>query len=202
MKTISFLILISVFGFSPCCFADDLYLTGSLQSGSYFSDANIISQGACTIDPGVNVTVEADNSIRLGPGFQAKYGCVFTANPGDGDGIPNYWEMTYFGHTNWVGSDDPDGDRLTNLQEYALGTNPGDGVMDNDGDELPDWWELTYFENLEIADCHGDADSDGIQNCIEFKFETDPGDSGSKPKPGCIYEYDALGRIKKAYRVK
>jgi hypothetical protein len=48
----------------------------------------------------------------------------------DGDGIPDWWMMKYFGHPTGKASDgslassDPDGDGLTNLQEYIGGTNP------------------------------------------------------------------------------
>ena len=48
----------------------------------------------------------------------------------DGDGIPDWWMMKYFGHTTGQtgdlsrAQDDADGDRLTNLQEYLTGTDP------------------------------------------------------------------------------
>jgi hypothetical protein len=48
----------------------------------------------------------------------------------DGDGIPDWWMMKYFGHaTGEVGdlsraSDDADGDGVSNLQEYFAGTSP------------------------------------------------------------------------------
>jgi len=51
---------------------------------------------------------------------------------GQYDGIPDYWMMNYFGHGDprsadlSRGSDDADGDRLNNLQEYIAGTNPKD----------------------------------------------------------------------------
>jgi hypothetical protein len=46
----------------------------------------------------------------------------------DVDGLPDAWETRYFGSP-WsqYGDWDPDGDGLTNLQEYQLGTNPTDG---------------------------------------------------------------------------
>jgi hypothetical protein len=49
----------------------------------------------------------------------------------------DWWPMYYFGTHNFNLSGDPDGDGLTNLQEFELGTNPflvsssGDGIPDN-----------------------------------------------------------------------
>ena len=48
----------------------------------------------------------------------------------DGDGVPDWWMQQYFGHPTGLESDhsragdDPDGDGMSNLQEYLAGTNP------------------------------------------------------------------------------
>jgi Tol biopolymer transport system component len=50
----------------------------------------------------------------------------------DGDGIPDWWMMKYFGHPTGqaydhsLASDDADGDGESNLQEYFAGTDPTD----------------------------------------------------------------------------
>jgi hypothetical protein len=42
----------------------------------------------------------------------------------DGSGLPIAWEKYYFGGTNINPNADPDGDGMSNLQEYLAGTNP------------------------------------------------------------------------------
>jgi hypothetical protein len=44
----------------------------------------------------------------------------------DGDGLPDLWEYKYFGTLAFSGSDDYDGDGVSNLNEYLDGTNPAD----------------------------------------------------------------------------
>ncbi|MEI7900636.1 MAG: thrombospondin type 3 repeat-containing protein, partial [bacterium] len=52
----------------------------------------------------------------------------------DHDGLPDSWEIANFGSiTAQSGSDDADGDGLSNAQEKALGTNPSAKDSDNDG---------------------------------------------------------------------
>ena len=42
----------------------------------------------------------------------------------DGDGLPDSWELLYFGNLSEAANDDPDGDGFTNLQEFLAGTDP------------------------------------------------------------------------------
>ncbi len=42
----------------------------------------------------------------------------------DGDGLPDSWELAHFGNLNQTATGDPDGDGVSNLQEFLDGTNP------------------------------------------------------------------------------
>ncbi len=44
----------------------------------------------------------------------------------DGDGLPDWWELFYFGTLDWGPNDDPDGDGYGNFAEYGDGTDPTD----------------------------------------------------------------------------
>ena len=44
----------------------------------------------------------------------------------DGNGLPDWWEIQYFGTNGVDPNADPDGDGLSNLQEYQAGTDPHD----------------------------------------------------------------------------
>ena len=47
-----------------------------------------------------------------------------TGEDSDTDGLPDWWELEFFGDLDEVGGDDPDGDGLTHLEEYLAGTHP------------------------------------------------------------------------------
>jgi YD repeat-containing protein len=53
-------------------------------------------------------------------------GCPLSQLDSDRDGLPDPWEMEHFGSLARGPADDPDRDRLTNLQEYGQGTDPND----------------------------------------------------------------------------
>jgi hypothetical protein len=91
----------------------------------------------------------------------------------DNDGLPDIWEIKYFGDLRYGPNDDPDNDGLTNLQEYRHHTDPT--KADTDGDGMPDGWEVVHGLNpLDPADAARDDDFDGLTNLQEYQLGTDP----------------------------
>ena len=84
----------------------------------------------------------------------------------DKDSLPDWWERAWFGGRNAVGggpNDDPDGDGLTNLQEYRLGTNPL--AYDTDGDGIDDGTEV----KAKTSPLAGDTDGDLIPDWADYQ---------------------------------
>ena len=99
--------------------------------------------------------------------------CLGPKPDSDNDGLPDPWEMTYFGDLAQTASGDPDNDGTLNLAEFFTGSNPAVVSADSDGDGLSDEWELRYFGNLS-ATATGDPDGDGASNLAEFSAGSSP----------------------------
>jgi hypothetical protein len=86
----------------------------------------------------------------------------------NGNGMPDGWE-----NQNQIESanGDPDGDDVSNLQEYLAGTNPLSPITNG----LPDSWRIKYS----INDPYNDTDSDGLLSIDEYYVETDPNNPDS-----------------------
>ena len=161
---------------------------GAADAG--FSLKGTMGQGIAGVSSSGNYIMQA--------GFQYIMNS-FAYYDSDGDGMVDRWELDYFGVLVDAGAD-PDGDELTNLEEFTLGLDPTVGVSDTDADKLLDRWELDNFGSLDF-DRADDPDGDGIINYLEHKLKSNPMSETDRPDPGNYYEYDGLGRIKKIIRI-
>ena len=74
--------------------------------GQYTISAVAVDNAGVQSDPqSVNITVALDS---------------------DGNGLPDYWKLQYFGHLGVDPNADADGDSISNLQEYQQSTDPTD----------------------------------------------------------------------------
>ncbi len=127
----------------------------TLSSVTSFSvtDSNLVSvssQGTVSaLSPGscfVEVRVAPEN--REHPFFGIVSTTVRSPEDYDDDGMPDVWESTYgFNSRDRTDADrDADGDQITNLEEYLLGSNPRG--LDSDGDGVTDRNERIEGSNL------------------------------------------------------
>jgi hypothetical protein len=160
----------------------DYSLGGALADGGYTVFAWIDGDGDFEMDEGepygkATVTISASNSVG-----KVRVNLV---DDNDVDGVPDWWEYHWFQLSSdpfgYTGGSDPDGDGLTNLQEYRLSVagygfdylNPAN--WDSDGDGLDDGWECRYF-NADLllgldpvsSDETQDFDGDGLSNWQEY----------------------------------
>ena len=105
-------------------------------------------------------TVDTENkTVTTSSTHFSEYG-IFGQIPqedSDKDGLPDYWEINYFGDLSHDGNQDGDRDGLTDRQEYLNNTNPA--LYDTDEDGLSDGLELEYQYNPLWQDAFGDVDA-------------------------------------------
>ncbi|WP_035610629.1 LamG-like jellyroll fold domain-containing protein [Haloferula sp. BvORR071] len=116
-------------------------------------------------------------------------------NDSDLDGLPDFYEVFYGLNpaSNADAALDPDGDGVSSLIEYRLGTNPVWANPDTDSDGLFDEWEIANFRDITANPAETDAvilakysgtsdtDSDGFSNREEFLGGSNPNDANSLP---------------------
>jgi hypothetical protein len=129
-------------------------------------------------------------------------GLVSKSNPTnystDGTGMADGWEFLYFGHTGIDPNGDPDGDGLSNYQEFQMypeGYSPvkwdsstnsivGDGYQDYDGDGLANLMEATFGGNMLTNSVTWKVNTSGDGFPDEYKTLVGLNPSSAQPAPG------------------
>ncbi len=149
-------------------------LSPYLKQKEYLKNAYIITAEEAK-DP--NKAITRAEFIAMADRVLTAYDC--SAIDDDKDGMPSYYERLNGLNPLFAGdaSLDPDGDSLTNLEEYKHGTDPHD--PDTDGGGVTDGNEIKKGTNPrnKPADDPTDIDGDGLTDRDEKNvFGTDPTD--------------------------
>ncbi len=150
----------------------DLYLDGRMVAancGSADSVEGIVPGFTAVGNPEVTTLLD-----RFGASFDNP---LFT--DADRDGLPDTWEQqTGLNPSTNDRDGDPDGDSLSNVQEFLLGTRPD--VADTDADGMPDGWEVAHhLDPRHAAGAEDDSDRDGLSDGQEYVAGTDPANADS-----------------------
>jgi alpha-tubulin suppressor-like RCC1 family protein len=86
------------------------------------------SQGVATVFLGEILYAPETILVTVNSGSQQRQLTLLLSAPltddADGNGLPDWWEVKYFGHTGVSPTADPDVDGASNAQEYQRGTSP------------------------------------------------------------------------------
>ncbi len=106
----------------------------------------------------------------------------------DDDGLEDRWEFLFFESltaTDGLPSQDSDGDKLSDREEFNAETNPTNS--DTDSDNLSDFSEINEFGTEPTM---SDTDGDGINDGIEIAYRSDPRNTSRRPNfEGLVAHY-------------
>src|SRR5882672_2204548 len=141
------------------------------DSGTTYASSN---RAIATVDSSGLVTAVGRGSVTVTARVEGVAGTIqFDISPvvsSAGDGIPDDWKIAHGFDPNdrTVANADTDGDGLTNLQEFQLGTDPRN--PDTDGDGVTDGEEVKRGTNP----LNADTDGDGLTDAEEIRLGTNP----------------------------
>lgn len=131
----------------------------------------------------LNEWYHAATIVSLGLVTSPPYeGLTLPEKDNDDDGIPDWWELYYFGNLSATdGNGDADGDGLNDRNEYMAGTDPtrthsfggmtSDADIDSDGDGLTNMEEQNDYGTNPGKN---DTDDDGVSDGTEVLYSTSP----------------------------
>lgn len=116
----------------------------------------------------------------------------------DENGIPDWWEMKYFGETGIDPNADPDGDGYSNLQEYQAGSDPLDFYARPDGELAVTISKVsgdgqvgpisTYLVSPLVVEIRDNLNAPVVNAPVEFRVITGGGKLSSQTGSSEVYD--------------
>ncbi len=97
----------------------------------------------------------------------------------DGDGLADSWEFLHFTNLEQTANGDPDGDGISNWQEFSLNTDPKEVGSDTNSNGIPDDWEKIHagrfavyppFIRAELSEGNSQNSSFKLWNDTDFQI--------------------------------
>jgi hypothetical protein len=135
----------------------------------YFGDINLFDANDDPDGDGLTNLEEQDPNLGTHPGRASQ--------DRDQDGLPDLWEIRWFGNCDANAHDNLDGDCLDNLDEYELSLDPTISTGDFNCDWTVDIYDLSVFQSAWLSDpdeanwkpvCDISEPNDNFINFLDF----------------------------------